>query len=401
MSIVKYAVNKKTMQLMHQGEEISKNLDEILNFRKSDIDEFLAKKEKEFSVKATRVSNKKEVLLHCNDIDENTMFCEVIDDLMDVDEFNHPLDREIEGKTLFAEIFKYSPIGLVLVDEETYLYKANRFIFSYFNLDFTEVKDRRFGNVFLCSVVEGTEEQCGSADGCKGCDLRNGVQSVLSNLITLEDILLSHEFTLNSRKTRKYFQVSASPVKYGDSTFALVSFVDVTQRVIQEQKLTLLGFTDELTKLNNRRYINQVIESYLEGGTFNKLNIGIIDIDDFKHVNDTYGHDVGDKVLVALSNVMTNNIRSTDHIARYGGEEFLIILPDVDSNIAEKVVTRINKNFNEVAGKIIGENCTFSCGIAQISPDFKETYEEIIKKADENLYKVKAQGKNNVISSSM
>ncbi len=399
MSNVKYTVSKKTLQLMHQGIGMSQNLEELFNFNKPDIDDFLAQGEEKFSVQATRSANNTEVLLHFIHIDEETMFCEVVDDLIDIDQFNHPIDKEIEGKTLFAQIFKYSPIGLVLVDENTLLYKANRFIFSYFNLEFQEVKDLRFGNVFLCSEVEGSGELCGTADGCKGCDLRNGVESVLSNLITLDSVLLSHEFVLNNRKTRKHFQISASPVKYGEETFALVSFVDVTQRIIQEQKLTLLGFTDELTRLNNRRYINQVIDAYIENGNFQKLNVGIIDIDDFKHVNDTYGHDIGDKVLVTLSNVMTNNIRSTDHIARYGGEEFLIILPDVDTDTAEKVITRINNSFNEAVTRIVDEGCTFSCGVAQVTPDFSQTYEDIIKKADENLYKVKAKGKNDVIAS--
>ena len=304
---------------------------------------------------------------------------------------------EAKGHALFTEIFEHSPVGLVLVDEDTFLYRANKFIFSYFNMDQIDVFKEKFGNAFRCSVVEGQDKICGEADGCKNCALRGGVTAVLKDLITIENHLLDHEFIMKGRRTTKYFQISASPVKHDDVTYALVTFVDVTNRIMNEKKLEMLGLTDDLTNLNNRRFIDRVLSYLLKEKEHEKLNVGLIDIDDFKHVNDTFGHPVGDEVLKELSRTVEECLRSTDYSARFGGEEFIIVLPDVSQKNAIKVIDRLRRKFKARSKEIVGYEVSFSCGLALIGEKDHFTPEQVYKMSDDLLYTAKKEGKDRTV----
>lgn len=301
---------------------------------------------------------------------------------------------EAKGSTLFTEIFEHSPIGLILVDENTQLYRANKYIFSYFNMDFEDTFQQRFGNAFKCSVVEGTGENCGDKEDCKMCVLRGGVTAVLNDTITIENQLLDHEFIMKGRKTTKYFQISASPVSHDDSNYALVTFVDVTNRIMNEKKLEMLGLTDELTNLNNRRFIDRALSYLLTEKPHKRINISILDIDDFKNVNDTYGHTVGDEVLKELSTTIDDCLRSTDYAARFGGEEFILILPDISLDNASKVIDRLRKKFKMRSKDIVGREISFSSGLALIGENDTYSPNEVIGLVDQLLYEAKTEGKD-------
>ncbi len=159
---------------------------------------------------------------------------------------------------------------------------------------------------------------------------------------------------------------------------------------------------DGLTELYNRHfmeeYLNTVCELAKRSGR--KLGIMMIDLDHFKQVNDTYGHDVGDEVLKALGNLMKNSFRKSDVIIRYGGEEFLVILHDVKDRetlleIAENLRKKVeNFEFNTRAGKL---KRSISIGIS-IFPDDSDNIREVIKFADLALYKAKRTGRNRVVA---
>ena len=163
--------------------------------------------------------------------------------------------------------------------------------------------------------------------------------------------------------------------------------------------LSKLSITDELTTLYNRRYIIKQLELRIEEAFRYEcpLSIIMIDIDNFKSINDTYGHNIGDEVLIEVSNTMKNNIRKHDLLGRYGGEEFLIILPKTDLNstytTAQKMISAVNSShFKQLSETLI----TISCGIAEYKPNMR--YKELIKVADNCLYKAKQNGKNRVES---
>jgi len=168
--------------------------------------------------------------------------------------------------------------------------------------------------------------------------------------------------------------------------------------LVEQQKLEHLSSTDPLTQLWNRRYIehqlNKEFSNFQRKG--NLFCIVMIDVDLFKSVNDTFGHDIGDKILVYVAQVLKSSLRISDSISRYGGEEFLIILPDtsIDEavNLAERMRLSINQEQLEILG---GGKVSISGGVATIQKGAK-TAEELVKTADSMLYKAKSQGRNKI-----
>ncbi len=164
------------------------------------------------------------------------------------------------------------------------------------------------------------------------------------------------------------------------------------------EKLQYLSVRDGLTGLYNRRYMEETLEREFKHAERNTrpVSIIILDVDFFKKFNDTYGHKIGDIVLIELANLLTNTIRKGDVVCRYGGEEFLIILPGIP---ADKASDRAEKIRKEVEfGLKIEHNkkslpITISLGTAAF-PENGNSHEEVLKAADDALYKAKAQGRN-------
>ena len=155
-----------------------------------------------------------------------------------------------------------------------------------------------------------------------------------------------------------------------------------------------LAKTDALTNIHNRYSIMSILSNEINrsGRYDSSLSILMYDIDHFKTVNDTFGHDVGDKVLISLSNLVSSNIRDIDYIGRYGGEEFLIIMPNTsleDASIyAERLRTIVEKYYFEEI-----ENITISIGIVELEDD---SINSIFKRVDDLLYKSKKNGRNRI-----
>lgn len=157
---------------------------------------------------------------------------------------------------------------------------------------------------------------------------------------------------------------------------------------------------DPLTRLFNRRYLETVLRHEIECSLQNDLIFGLVmlDIDFFKKINDSYGHDVGDKVLTQLADILVHEIRAGDFIFRLGGEEFLIVLSDINTQILERVGEKI-RGIVEQTDFVIDDGqiltLTVSVGIAAHDghPDFLRT----LKQADEALYEAKNSGRNRVI----
>jgi|CXWL01.1.fsa_nt_gi two-component system cell cycle response regulator len=168
----------------------------------------------------------------------------------------------------------------------------------------------------------------------------------------------------------------------------------------QYQKSVSMALTDGLTGLYNRHYLNTHLGNMVKISTKNgkKLALMIMDMDHFKKVNDTYGHDVGDMVLKQLSSIITRTARSTDLAARFGGEEFIVLMPETDPNSALGAANRM-RELVETTPFVIGEdktiNLTVSIGIANLFEE-GDSPEGLLKRADEALFIAKNNGRNNV-----
>ena len=160
-----------------------------------------------------------------------------------------------------------------------------------------------------------------------------------------------------------------------------------------------LATEDGLTKLYNYMHLMDLMNQELDKANRYHFPVSLlmIDIDFFKHYNDSAGHLAGNKVLIKLAEIFRNFIRKTDLAARYGGEEFAILLPHTEKKFAEKLCDRLRllveqTSFNEEE-KLPGGKLTISCGIAECPLDAL-TPEDLIEKADQALYQAKGSGKN-------
>lgn len=189
----------------------------------------------------------------------------------------------------------------------------------------------------------------------------------------------------------RYFNISVV-----FAMFAYLSSYYYNSIVDAQRHLSMLAMTDPLTGLYNRRHILDVAnyEAVQQKRTPSGLALIIADIDYFKRINDTHGHDIGDTVLVAVSKTIRTSIREQDSAARWGGEEFLIVLPNTELDDAIVIAERIRKNVAAVTVPVDQQAITTSVTLGVSSYRIGESVSNAIARADECLYKGKKAGRN-------
>jgi two-component system cell cycle response regulator len=164
-----------------------------------------------------------------------------------------------------------------------------------------------------------------------------------------------------------------------------------------------MAITDQLTGLHNRRYMARHLDNLIAGArkSGKPLAFLIMDIDHFKSVNDSHGHDSGDEVLREFAGRISANVRGIDLACRYGGEEFVVVMPDTDMAFAYTVAERLRKSVEEAAFAISREphklNITISIGIAG-SEGNVDSADKLLHRADQALYRAKREGRNRVVA---
>ncbi len=157
--------------------------------------------------------------------------------------------------------------------------------------------------------------------------------------------------------------------------------------------MEILATTDALTKIHNRYSIMQILIKEIDRANRYDLPLCVLmyDIDHFKTVNDNYGHDEGDKVLVNITKIVKKTLRDIDVFGRYGGEEFIVILPNTSLKDAQNLSQRIRKCVDNNHFDMIG-NITISLGLVQ--HEKHEKHHDMFKRLDNLLYKSKTNGRN-------
>ena len=187
---------------------------------------------------------------------------------------------------------------------------------------------------------------------------------------------------------------------------ALLIFQPLARKVgLYHTRILKQAMEDTLTGLRNRRAFVNDVEFYQKGAKRDKKGYvaAICDLDKFKSVNDTYGHDVGDIVLKHFANVLQKSLRSCDIVARFGGEEFVIVLTNVKAEKGLSLLERVRHNVENTPCYYKGSDnpdylkYTVSIGFVTVSPGQNENIEESLKRADGALYDAKATGRNKVI----
>jgi len=198
---------------------------------------------------------------------------------------------------------------------------------------------------------------------------------------------------------KKTFKMESLGSLIGAFILSLMFVLYILSQKRAEKALLLLATTDPLTKLANRNKLTIILEKSIHLSHRYKLPLSIIffDIDHFKQINDTQGHEAGDAVLIAISDLLSHHIRTSDTFARWGGEEFLIVLPETKLQDAKRLADKFKQIVQDYKF-LPNVNVTCSFGVAQLHEDDNEA--SFIKRADNALFAAKRAGRNKVIEAS-
>lgn len=192
-------------------------------------------------------------------------------------------------------------------------------------------------------------------------------------------------------------EMGINMAKADDEIFYSVSLINIQHHLTKQEELAKLAHTDPLTGLMNRRHFRLLADQELSrvSRTHQQLFTMMLDIDHFKRVNDTHGHDVGDQALIAVAEVFKNGFRSMDILARWGGEEFLVLLPETDMAGAMLIAERIRQQVSQIKLPKIPEGLTISIGLCEAKPGME--LKAATSLADQALYQAKTSGRNRVV----
>ncbi|MDT3700908.1 MAG: sensor domain-containing diguanylate cyclase [Thermincola sp.] len=257
-----------------------------------------------------------------------------------------------------------------------------------------------FNNTWLGFTGKTLEQEMGNgwAEGVHPDDLESCLK------IYLESFSQRQPFEMEYRLLRfdgeyRWIDDRGVPFYNDNGNFAgyIGSCIDVTEKVEGEQ-LRKEAQVDGLTGTNNRQFFEKLFKTEFEKAIKYRtmLSVILMDVDDFKSINDVYGHLIGDQVLTNVVNVIESSLRDSDFCGRYGGEEFVVALPNTSLEqaikVAERLRQQIENNSVEIEGRKI--KVTVSLGVTQLSNE-KEAY-RLIDKADKAMYSSKTRGKNQV-----
>ena len=271
--------------------------------------------------------------------------------------------------------------NIILVNDKKNIVDANKTFFEYFS-KYKTLEEFRAENACICNFFvneEGYLEKSGAA------------YSWLDTV--LEHPEANHKVKIKINDKIYYFAVNASLISEEQNHYSVI-FSDITQEEVYKKELEEFSVKDTLTNVYNRRYYEEQMEKEMKNAKRYNYDLSLImfDIDFFKKVNDTYGHSVGDEVLIHLSELIHSSLREGDSFCRIGGEEFIIILPHTQKEDAAKIAEKL-RVMVEKDKKVLP--VTISLGVTQyIIGEMKDYLDARVDKA---LYKAKENGRNQVV----
>jgi diguanylate cyclase (GGDEF)-like protein/PAS domain S-box-containing protein len=288
-----------------------------------------------------------------------------------------------EKVRLFAEIFNNTSEGIVVTDAEQKIFIVNRaFEKSTGYLSYEVIGKHP-------SFLKSDEQDSSVYDKINKSLEETGYFSGEIINVSKSGSLLPMLISMNDIKNEQ-----------GVITNFFIIFQNIEDIKENEKKLKKLASYDNLTKLPNRFLFEDRLRQSISNTKrrHKKMALVFVDLDDFKSVNDTLGHDMGDLVLTTVAEKLSFSVRENDTVARLGGDEFVIILEDInDVDDLQKICEKILKNLNipfQLAGKKYQVNASLG---ASICPDHASDYHKLLKLADASMYKAKNAGKNAVV----
>jgi len=213
------------------------------------------------------------------------------------------------------------------------------------------------------------------------------------------DNILSTKLTKSIGSDAIHVELRFKKIEFKNQKLWIVIALDVNKYVNEIENLNTVATKDSLTGINNRwSFFNKLDEEIKKAKRyFHQVSLILIDIDHFKKVNDTYGHQEGDRLLINVANSVDNLLRDCDVFARLGGDEFVLLMPETNLNQANRVANRIKNAINNLSHRVNDKNIIVSAslGIASLS-GHDVSRDKLIALSDSALYRAKFSGRNKV-----
>lgn len=294
----------------------------------------------------------------------------------------HIQQRPAESRERFEEIFEHAAVGMVLVDLNERIIEANRSMCDLLGYTEGELAGKTIRDITHPEDLDADLEQ-------------------LNKLLGGE--MRAYQMEKRYRHRNGHFVwglLSRSLVcdEYGNPLYFISQIQDISERKALEEQLLLRAHHDYLTGLHNRAAFEEQIGRALSFGERNERSVALLflDLDDFKRVNDTLGHGVGDRLLVEVANRLLGCVRAEDTVARIGGDEFCVLLEGLaDADMASQAVERIKKCLEApfVLGVHRLPQLTASIGAVVKSPGDRRTAGRMMEEADAAMYQAKRSAK--------
>jgi diguanylate cyclase (GGDEF)-like protein/PAS domain S-box-containing protein len=293
-------------------------------------------------------------------------------------------EKDIYNQKLYFQSILDSQENMIIVTDKKKIIEANHsflIFFGYRNLD--DFKSEHSDIIELALDIPGYITNNGKS---------HWIDSILNDSCSQKLAAFRPENT----KPAKIFSININILSIEEGEVYVATFSDVTELERKSKTFEEKASNDALTGIYNKDKFYEILSSEVELAKKYKNDLSVIffDIDHFKKINDTYGHQVGDNVLHELVQITKTCMRKSDIFSRWGGEEFIVLLPQIDIDDALQVGEKFRKkimqyNFNEV------QHVTCSFGVTTLSEN--DTVEKLVKRADKALYKAKETGRNRVV----
>ena len=285
--------------------------------------------------------------------------------------------REAEGLALhrYTELFDFAPVGYFILDRDSKITQVNLRGASLLGLERLDLTTRRF-------LTYVTQQHRVTFSHCLALAFATGDKQNCEILVQVD---------------KQGLWLSLEADAGISQTDCLVAATDITERKLAEEKLERMAYYDPLTDLPNRRLLaDRLSQAMVQSQRRNRsLAVTYLDLDGFKIINDTYGHDIGDKLLVALSQRMKEALREGDTLARIGGDEFIAVMVDLEKiKDTEPILERLLKAAADpvtVSGSVM--QVSASIGVT-LYPQDGVRANQLIRHADQTMYVAKEAGKN-------
>jgi diguanylate cyclase (GGDEF)-like protein/PAS domain S-box-containing protein len=294
-----------------------------------------------------------------------------------------------ESEERYRNLFEESRDAIVITDGEGHFIELNGAALDLFGYSKEEIMDKNFGQLYADPTVGASFQHEMHEKG--------SVRGYEAKLLTKDKREMDCLLTVTAKRAS-----DGSILRYQ----GIIRDITEQKRMHEalresERRYKELSITDDLTGLYNVRHFYAQLKSEADRASryHRPLSLLMMDLDNFKNYNDTYGHLEGDKVLAGLGAMIRNNTRRTDSAYRYGGEEFAVILPETPARYASVIAERLRmKSKNQAFCPVQGEKAqiTVSIGISEYVPG--EEISEFIKRADRGMYLAKEQGKDQICS---